>query len=225
MSKQLKISNGASDKNGITFYIKGICYGIRASIGKYGEIKTNKVETTKNNPIIVMLLALGIYREIICFFNITNWLYHIPTFVFVGLAFLGVVYILCEKETLKYHGAEHKVANCWRKHGVLDIDLVRECSRIHNNCGTNIMVEIAVFQIISSICMNQFGIHIPEIITVFVPLLLYNRFPFNLFGVLTQCITTSEPDEKHLQVAICALEEILQSAEKDLEFAKLQNEE
>lgn len=225
MAEQLKISNGASDKKGITFYIKGICYGIRASIGKYGEIKTYKMVITKNNPIILILLALGIYREVICFFNITNWLYHIPTFIFAAWLFWGVGYVFFEKEIGKYHGAEHKVANCWRKHGVLDIDLVRKCSRIHNNCGTNIMVEIVVFQIISSICMNQFAIHIPEIITVVAPLWLYNRFPFNLFGILIQYITTTEPDEKHLQVGICALEEVLESAEKELEIIKQQNEE
>lgn len=225
MAEQLKISNGASDKNGITFYIRGICYGIRASIGKYGEIRTGKIVKINNNSIFLMLAVLGLFREVMCWFGITNWLYHIPSFIFVALTFFGVGYMLHEKETRKYHGAEHKVANCWRKHKLLDIDLVRKCSRIHNNCGTNLLVEITIFQIISSICMKKFGIHIPEIITVFAPLLLYNRFPFNFFGLIIQYITTTEPEEKHLQVGICALEEMLQAAEKDLEIIKQRNEE
>ena len=225
MIENLKISNGASDKNGITFYIRGICYGIRASIGKYGEIRTDKIVKTNTNPMLLILLLFGVYREVLYLLGTTNWLYHIPTFVFVGWTLLSVIFMLSQKEIRKYHGAEHKVANCWRKHKTLDVGAVRECSRIHNNCGTNIMAEIAVFQIISSVCMTYFNIHVPEIITIAAPLLLYNRFPFNLFGRLMQYITTANPDEKHLQVGICALEEIFEVAEKDLEMIRQQNEE
>lgn len=215
MNGQLKITGGISDEKGIAFYIKGLSYGIRAYIGKYGEIRTNKDETDVKKSIILVVLVLFAFRKIIYLFGITNWLYHIPTIVFVLWAIISLGFMVVQKETRKYHGAEHKVANCWRKHKKLDIYLVRTCSRIHKSCGTNIMIEIAIFQIVSSVCMIFFDFHVPEIITAAVPFLLYNRFPFNILGCLTQYLTTAEPDEKHLQVGICALEEMLKAAEKE----------
>lgn len=216
MNEQLKITGGISDEKGITFYIKGISYGIRAYIGKYGEIRTNKDDEKVKKSIVLITLILFIARVLIYLFKITNWLYHIPTIVFVLWTIISLGFMVVQKETRKYHGAEHKVANCWRKYKKLDIDLVRACSRIHKSCGTNIMIEIAIFQIISSACMICFNIHVPEIITAVVPFLLYNRFPFNILGCLVQYITTTEPDEKHLLVGICALEEILKVAEKEI---------
>ena len=216
MNEQLKIVGGISDEKGVTFYIKGISYGIRAYLGKYGEIRTNKDDTDVQKFVIYMQLGLYIIKELLYLFGITNWLYHIPTIAFILWAIISLVFMVAEKETRKYHGAEHKVANCWRKYKKLDIDLVRTCSRIHNSCGTNIIIEITVFQIISSICMVCFSIHVPEIITAVAPFLLYNRFPFNILGCLAQYLTTAEPDEKHLQVGICALEEMLKAAEKEI---------
>ena len=43
MSKRLKISSGFSSKNGITFYIKGITYGVKASRDEDGKIKTRRI--------------------------------------------------------------------------------------------------------------------------------------------------------------------------------------
>lgn len=216
MNEQLKITGGVSDEKGITFYIKGISYGIRAYIGKYGEIRTNKDDENVKKSIVLIMLILFIARVLIYLFKITNWLYHIPTIIFILWTIASFVFMISETETLKYHAAEHKVANCWIKYKKLDIDLVRTCSRIHNSCGTNIMIEITVFQIVSSVCMIFFDFHVPEIITAAAPFLLYNRFPFNILGCLVQGITTTEPDEKHLLVGICALEEMLKTAEKEM---------
>ena len=147
MAEQLKISNGASDKNGITFYIRGICYGIRASIGKYGEIRTDKIVKINNNSIFLMLAVLGLFREVMCWFGITNWLYHIPSFIFVALTFFGVGYMLHEKETRKYHGAEHMSIYCYENDLELTVENARKFTRLHPRCGTNFLFNFLICNI------------------------------------------------------------------------------
>ena len=57
--------------------------------------------------------------------------------------------------------------------------------------------------------MTTMNIHIPEIITAIVPFYLYKVFPFNVFGILMQVVTTDKPEEQHIEVALRALKEVL----------------
>ena len=81
-------------------------------------------------------------------------------------------------------------------------------------CGTNLLATIVTFQLASSICLNLFSFHIPEIITAILPLYVYNIFPFNLLGMFTQIITTANPTAKHIKVAVQALSTLIKIENK-----------
>ena len=71
------------------------------------------------------------------------------------------------------------------------------------------------FQILSSLCFIFFDYAVPELITCFLPLFLYEIIPFNALGLLFQLFTTKNPTEQHIAVALKALETLLQKQTED----------
>jgi len=130
------------------------------------------------------------------------------------------------RRIFEYHGAEHKTVYTWEK----GLDLTTENAfaqrRQHPRCGTSflmvvMMVAILLFSVIN---FNEMWMNLVVRILL-MPLvagLSYEIIKYaakgeagSLFSVLTtpgiwlQDITTREPDEKQLEVAIVALEESL----------------
>ena len=62
------------------------------------------------------------------------------------------------------------------------------------------------FLFISFIVYIHFGIVIPEKVLYIVPLFIHGFFPFNILGKLLQLLTTAEPDDSNVDLAIAALE-------------------
>ncbi|MCL1828274.1 MAG: DUF1385 domain-containing protein [Oscillospiraceae bacterium] len=146
------------------------------------------------------------------------------------LAIFFLYLILCSqmkdiKRTFAYHGAEHKAIFCYEKGFELTAENVREQSRFHPRCGTSflfvvIIISILVFSVIS--WSNPF-------IRVLLRLLLLpvvvgfsyeinrqigrhdNPFTAALSkpGRLLQRITTNEPDDDMIEVAIEALKLVI----------------
>ena len=57
------------------------------------------------------------------------------------------------RETYRYHGAEHKTINCFEYGKPLTKENVRECSRLHDRCGTTfifivLLVSILMFSLV-----------------------------------------------------------------------------
>lgn len=49
---------------------------------------------------------------------------------------------------LRYHGAEHKVINCYCQHGAVSFSLVKDAKCYNRRCGTNL---VAVFLVLYGI--------------------------------------------------------------------------
>ena len=60
-------------------------------------------------------------------------------------------------------------------------------------------------------CLELFNFHIPEILTAILPFYVYNIFPFNLLGLVTQVFTTANPSDEQITVALRALSTLLES--------------
>ena len=137
-----------------------------------------------------------------------------------------------------YHGAEHKTISAY-EHGVeLVPEKVKECSRIHDRCGTSFMFIVVIISIlllalfswltgVDKIDNNvlkafaQIGIEVvllPVIASISYEILRFlAKFdnPFvNIFkapGMLLQkLLTTREPDDEMLAVAIAAFNKVLE---------------
>lgn len=110
----------------------------------------------------------------------------------------------------KYHAAEHMCANAYDKSLNLSLDYVKSQSRIHKDCGTNLIIS---FFICFITLISVFG-DTPWLFLVSwsVGYEIWRNEPkviwslVLIIGKMTQYVLyTSDPDDKHLLVAIAAL--------------------
>ena len=131
------------------------------------------------------------------------------------------------KRLFEYHGAEHKAVYTFEANEDLTVENARTKSTLHPRCGTSFLlfvmaISIAVFSLVPSTApfAVKFGARL-----VLIPLIaglayevirfsarhLDNRACRALItpGLWLQKITTKEPDDTQLEVAIVALKEAL----------------
>lgn len=130
-----------------------------------------------------------------------------------------------------YHGAEHKSIYAWEETGEVTIGEALLHTRFHPRCGTSFLLVVAlstvfVYAIFDTLWIREFGefssvlhrllVHLPVIPLVagfaFEFLQLSNRRRTGLFtrlliapGLWFQRLTTREPDQDQLEVAVVAI--------------------
>jgi uncharacterized protein YqhQ len=129
------------------------------------------------------------------------------------------------KRILMYHGAEHKAINAHEAGVPMNVEIVREYSRLHPRCGTSFLFIVLIISIIlySLVPSSDFYIRlsyrillIPVIAGVSYELLrLSGKYKdskitrvFVAPGLLFQRLTTKEPTDDMLEVSIKALTEV-----------------
>lgn len=124
----------------------------------------------------------------------------------------------------RYHGAEHKCINCIEKGRPLTVHNVMRSSRLHKRCGTSFLffvmfVSIILFFFIrvDNVFMKVFLriLLMPVVAGISYELIrLAGRTDniivriFSAPGMLIQRMTTKEPDESMVEVAIAAVEAV-----------------
>lgn len=155
----------------------------------------------------------------------------------VGL-FVLYVYFIAKLNDIKrvfmYHGAEHKTIHCYEHLEELTVENARKYSTLHPRCGTSFMINV---MIISIFVFSFFGWPNPLMRVIIrlatLPLIAGLSYELNKFvggcdgeniftriitypGFLIQKITTKEPDDSMLEVAIAAMKEVIpQNGEDD----------
>ncbi|MFB0959074.1 MAG: peptide chain release factor N(5)-glutamine methyltransferase [Clostridiaceae bacterium] len=125
------------------------------------------------------------------------------------------------RRVFKYHGAEHKVIDAYENDRELTVANVRQSSRYHARCGTNFMFLVLIMSIVVYSFVPSFDpfirvvskvLLIPVVAGLTFELILWlgaNDTPLSraisLPGRLMQRITTAEPDDAMIEVAITAL--------------------
>ena len=144
----------------------------------------------------------------------------------------GISYLKDIGRVFQYHGAEHKSIFVHERRAPLDTASARLQSRFHPRCGTSFILIVALtcmafFSTFDAMLLQWFGYSYPNFFVrflfhlPFVPMVaglafevlkLTARFqdsiwvrPFILPGLWLQKITTKEPDEKQLEVAIASI--------------------
>jgi uncharacterized protein YqhQ len=130
------------------------------------------------------------------------------------------------RRVFQYHGAEHKAVNAYEAGAPLSVVEVRPFSLIHPRCGTSFLLVVMLLSIIlfSFLSWLPFVFRLLSRI-VFVPLIAgigyellrlsaahYHRaFVRRIVAptLLMQKLTTEEPDDTMLEVAILALRRVL----------------
>ena len=182
-------------------------------------------------PLYVTKLAgavLSVVSRSSLVFNLVDGL--IRVFIFLGYVFaIGLWKDM--RRIFEYHGAEHKVIHAYEAGRELDVDSVRAFSPQHPRCGTSFLLIVMVISILVFSCIPQSWpfagkflsrlILIPVIAGVSYELLrLSAKIKNNPFlnilvlpGLMLQRLTTREPDDSQIEVAIAAVKEVLKSEE------------
>ena len=158
--------------------------------------------------------------------------------IIIFLGYIALTALMKDiKRTYMYHGAEHKSILCYEKGLPLTVENVRKQVRFHPRCGTSFLVLVLVVSIlVSSLVLKIF----PALKTVtwvwiivkilLIPLIMgvgYELIRFcgkhnNLLskivaapGLWVQRLTTKEPEDDMIEVAIAALNEVIPEDPKD----------
>ena len=140
---------------------------------------------------------------------------------------LYVLLISCMKDIRRlfmYHGAEHKCINCVEKGRPLTVSNVRKSSRLHKRCGSSFILFVMLVSIILFffIRVDSYVLRIvlrlvliPVIAGISYELIrLAGRTDFFLIkivsapGLWLQRLTTKEPDDDMIEVAIRSVEAV-----------------
>ena len=155
-------------------------------------------------------------------FNIIDGILRLVIF----LVYVAVIALFNDVKILfQYHGAEHKCINCYERKKPLTIKNIKKYSTLHPRCGTAfilivLIVSIFIFSLITGswqIRLISRIILIPVIAGISYELLkLSARFKHNFIiqaitypGLLLQKLTTREPNNKQIEVALVSLKELL----------------
>ena len=144
------------------------------------------------------------------------------------LLFIGYILLISRMKDIQrvfqYHGAEHKCINCV-EHGLeLNVENVRGSSKEHKRCGTSFMLIVMIVSIIFFIFIR---VESPILRVVFrialVPVIAGVSYEFIRLagrsenklvlalsrpGMWMQGLTTREPDDDMIEVAIAAVEAV-----------------
>ncbi len=190
---------------------------------------------------------VGLIGKAASVINEKHWAYYVLLGVFkliIFIAYLSLILIMKDIRRLyMYHGAEHKTINAY-EHGVeLVPEKVKECSRIHDRCGTSFLfivlfINIAVMSVAgwavftyvpvikdveNSVLRFLINIAIELVLLPVIAGIAYEILKFlakfdNKFvdifkapgKLLQKVLTTREPDEDMIAVAIAAFNKVLE---------------
>ena len=129
------------------------------------------------------------------------------------------------QRVFQYHGAEHKTIHCYENGKELTPENAKGFVRLHPRCGTSFLMFVMV---ISLILFSLLGwpdlvmrivsriVLIPVVAAISYEVLQWAGRSTNKFveivsvpGLLLQKLTTREPDESQLEVAIVSMKAVL----------------
>lgn len=148
--------------------------------------------------------------------NLIDGLIRVGIFIAYMIAITNMKEI---KRLFGYHGAEHKVINCYEHDLPLDPEHARECSRLHPRCGTSFLLIVMTISIIIFSFLGwsenpwiRLGLRLamlPVVAGVSYEVLKLLARKENAFtralrkpGMALQYLSTREPDDEMLEAAI-----------------------
>lgn len=221
--------------------VKSLTYSANQVVEGEGTGETISPLEMTMSVIIALVLGIGIFfllpvgmaillERYIPNHNLQNLL---EGFFRIGL-FLAYVWGISRLQDIQrvfqYHGAEHKVIHAYENGEELTVENARKYSALHPRCGTSFLLVVMVISILVFSVLGKTDIWMRLISrVVLLPLVAgfayeYIKFAakcsdnmiiriFNAPGMWLQKMTTREPDDSQLEVAICALAKVIEVEE------------
>ncbi len=172
-------------------------------------------------PLFLAKLVVGSNRTFL--FNLVDGVFRMLAF----LAYLIFISLFKDVQRLfQYHGAEHMTIHAYEHHEPLLTAKIRKYPTMHPRCGTSFLLIVMLVSIVVFSLVNPGGfmskflsrlLLLPVIAGVSYELLRlgakFEKFPLMKLivvpGLLLQRITTKEPDNSQILVAVAALKAVL----------------
>ena len=145
---------------------------------------------------------------------------------------LGVTLMKDIKRVFRYHGAEHKTINCFEHEEALSVENIQKYKTLHPRCGTSYLLLVMVLSILLFSIFgwgNEWYVRIglrllmlPVVAGVAYEFLKFAARSDSLFfriirwpGLMLQKLTTAQPDDSMVEVAIVAFSTALNEMTMD----------
>ncbi|MBM4136820.1 MAG: DUF1385 domain-containing protein [Nitrospira sp.] len=154
--------------------------------------------------------------------------------ILIFLAYIVAIGMWKEmRRIFEYHGAEHKVIHAYENGMELTVQNVKHYSPLHPRCGTSFLLIVMVISIFTFSFIPQEWVFTYKFLSriILIPVIaglsfevlkLSSKMKNNPFisimiqpGLLLQRLTTREPDDLQVEVAIRAIEEVLRIEEQN----------
>jgi len=154
--------------------------------------------------------------------------------IFKFTLFLAYIVLISRMKEIRrvfeYHGAEHKTIRCFEAGEELTPENAKKFTRLHPRCGTSFLLIVVLLSVVIFSFLGNFGnplyrsflklLFMPLVAGIAYELIQYagkhDNFIVKIIswpGMMFQKITTAEPDEGQLEVAITALKAVLDEQE------------
>ncbi|MBU4242439.1 MAG: DUF1385 domain-containing protein [Nanoarchaeota archaeon] len=216
--------------------IKALNWSASINIGEEEKINTWQIVMTMVFAfgfalLLFKFLPLG-FAQLLTHFDLFNNRYLFNLIEGLSKVFMVALYIYVigfmkdVKRVFMYHGAEHKAVNCYEAGKELTVKNASKFSTVHKRCGSSFILLVLFISILVYILLPmevsfwvKYGLRIlllPLIAGLAYEVLKLNAKRDNLLlkafvrpGLWLQKLTTKEPNEKQLEVALFALKKCL----------------
>lgn len=158
--------------------------------------------------------------------------------VIILVAYMAAISLMKDiKRVFMYHGAEHKTIFCYESGDELTVENVRHRPRFHPRCGTSFLILMVLVSIVFSFIITALFPQLRETTALWVAIRIllipficgigYELIKFcgrqdnistkiiSAPGMWLQRITTKEPDDSMIEIAIAAMKEVIPENSED----------
>ncbi len=178
---------------------------------------------------LLSFTPLGVAAKTKLFTSITEGIIKMAIFI----TYLALVSQMSDiKRVFEYHGAEHKTIACYEAGEELTVENVRKYTRFHPRCGTSFLLFVMIISIILFAALPKTGVVLRMVMRLLllpvVAGLSYEIIKwagrsekscvrtFSKPGLWLQKLTTREPDDKQIEVAIKSMTAVIpENSEED----------
>lgn len=191
---------------------------------------------------VVPMLVGSLFEKIVNSLLVQNLIEGLIRIIIFVAYMIIIANIPDMKRVYGYHGAEHKTIRCYEAKLPLTVENVRPMSRLHPRCGTSfllivVIISILLFSVATSVLIAVWpqvkDLQYYQLIKIgfkllLIPLVVSIGYEFNRIvgkhdnfltralsapGMWFQHMTTKEPDDEMIEVAIAALEAVIPDEE------------
>ncbi|HAV10815.1 MAG TPA: DUF1385 domain-containing protein [Dehalococcoidia bacterium] len=176
-------------------------------------------------PLLLTRYLIDPYIESALLSNILEGLIRIIMFI---LYLWSINFMSDIRRVFEYHGAEHKVVNAYEAGVPLEVEAIKKYSTAHARCGTNFLLVVLLLSIIVFALFGRPDMWLSILSRIIlIPVIAALGYEFIRFGgahmhnpivhillipgLLLQAMTTREPDDNQIEIAVAALKKVVEA--------------